>query len=484
MMDVQAAVEGGTAEEEQTSPQEPPETPTVDIPSTSEDFPASVERSASPTLSDTELVDMGIAATIEKLETAAEEDPIIRNEEEQPADNTIEEEQPAEMTGTDEAKVRKGSLDIDVSDDDEDMNFEIEEIIRAAEEGEQPPDDEDEDGTTVEGDDDEVEDEEEEEMADDVVNSTTEATEQPRPNNHNNSVVEVIDDDNNEETTTESRKRPRVENTATTTSTATYPPFQLATAPSKPAWLAQPQHNSTMAPPTTVIPPSGISIPGYYPTPTATTVGGGSFPSTTTAPISQLNTPIYVDLPTGFVPTWKHLVPSPQIQIPQPPVQKRRAFSLSLLNVNYFTITGLPVSYDGIPTSISGLRSAIKSISKEHGKASYQRDAASSDNSNSGKWRIPLGAYQAFFTYLQSQPFTTVQGIPPHQLQVASVERARQERGYPSASDLVEKGLPVGLASALAPFQRGGVDFVIAKNGRALIADGALKTSVCFCEKE
>jgi hypothetical protein len=46
------------------------------------------------------------------------------------------------------------------------------------------------------------------------------------------------------------------------------------------------------------------------------------------------------------------------------------------------------------------------------------------------------------------------------------------DKGYPSAKKLVSQGVPHGLATALAPFQRGGVDFVIEKGGRALIADG------------
>ena len=64
-----------------------------------------------------------------------------------------------------------------------------------------------------------------------------------------------------------------------------------------------------------------------------------------------------------------------------------------------------------------------------------------------------------------------MEGIPQHQLQIASLERARQEKGYPSAEEVIGMGVPAGLAQTLAPFQRGGVDFVHEKNGRALIAD-------------
>jgi hypothetical protein len=65
-----------------------------------------------------------------------------------------------------------------------------------------------------------------------------------------------------------------------------------------------------------------------------------------------------------------------------------------------------------------------------------------------------------------------VEGIPEQQLKIASLGKAHMDKGYPSAKKLVSQGVPHGLATALAPFQRGGVDFVIEKGGRALIADG------------
>ena len=63
-------------------------------------------------------------------------------------------------------------------------------------------------------------------------------------------------------------------------------------------------------------------------------------------------------------------------------------------------------------------------------------------------------------------------GIPDTQLKIASLGKARLEKGYPSVRKIISQGVPRGLATALAPFQRGGVDFVIEKEGRALIADG------------
>lgn len=65
-----------------------------------------------------------------------------------------------------------------------------------------------------------------------------------------------------------------------------------------------------------------------------------------------------------------------------------------------------------------------------------------------------------------------VTGIPQDQLKIASLGKARLEKGYPSIKRLISFGVPRGLATALAPFQRGGVDFVVEKDGRALLADG------------
>ena len=89
-----------------------------------------------------------------------------------------------------------------------------------------------------------------------------------------------------------------------------------------------------------------------------------------------------------------------------------------------------------------------------------------------GKWRIPLSAYQQFYAYLTSKKGRgRVEGIPDQQLKVASLGRQRMDRSYPSAEDLIDKGVPCGIAHALAPYQRGGVDFCLERKGRALLAD-------------
>jgi hypothetical protein len=102
--------------------------------------------------------------------------------------------------------------------------------------------------------------------------------------------------------------------------------------------------------------------------------------------------PIYVDLPNDFKPSWESLIPKPKL-IPKPPPQKEfKLFELSLLNVSEFTLTGLPVTFEGPPSSISGLRVPIKKISKGYGKAVFERgsDADTDSAGTSGRWRIPL----------------------------------------------------------------------------------------------
>lgn len=201
--------------------------------------------------------------------------------------------------------------------------------------------------------------------------------------------------------------------------------------------------------------------------------------------------PLYVRLPQGFTPSWTSFLPPASFaaasassssssqayrhsQSEATSIPREKSFQLSLLNVNEFTITGLPVRYDVPPTPVAGLRAPIKQVSRGHGKAYFERDDKEGDGSSGGKWRIPLGAYHAFVAFLTSDPHTQVDGIPQHQLQIASLERARQEKGYPTVEKVVELGVPMGLAKALAPFQRGGVEFVVEKGGRALLADGMM----------
>lgn len=213
----------------------------------------------------------------------------------------------------------------------------------------------------------------------------------------------------------------------------------------------------------------GASLPGFNST-TASIASSTAPMRSSTA--STFETPTYLTVNPASQLTWRTLLPIPTVLRKPPPKlgarsNQPRFFRLSLLNVNEFTITGLPVTFESPPTPLTNLRTAIRQTSRERGRAVFERDK----EGGGGKWRIPLGAYQAFLSFLISDPNTRVERIPQHQLQIASLERARQEKGYPSVEEVIEMGVPAGLAKALAPFQRGGVDFVYEKEGRSLIAD-------------
>lgn len=177
--------------------------------------------------------------------------------------------------------------------------------------------------------------------------------------------------------------------------------------------------------------------------------------------------PIYLK---NHEPTWEHLWPKLPTANPAPLINTTnqiRAYKLSLLSHTDFTITAVmhhTNRYDFVP-SLMGLRKPIKEITRIHARDGEKAVL------EEGRWRIPLSVYQVFYRYLCNQSYTEVEGIPPVQLNIASIGRAAAERGYPSPEDLIGKGVPPSLAFSLAPYQRGGVDFVLQRGGKALIAD-------------
>ena len=88
-----------------------------------------------------------------------------------------------------------------------------------------------------------------------------------------------------------------------------------------------------------------------------------------------------------------------------------------------------------------------------------------------GRWRIPLGAYQSLMTLLSSDRKNWVEGIPVEQLRAATLGRERTEKKFPTVRMLIRREVSPVVASALAPYQRGGVDFILDKEGRVLLAD-------------
>jgi hypothetical protein len=97
----------------------------------------------------------------------------------------------------------------------------------------------------------------------------------------------------------------------------------------------------------------------------------------------QIHEPIYIQIPSSFTPTWKHPLPA---VARHSHTQELRQFELSLLNVQEFTITGLPVTFEGPPSSVAGLRKTLREISRDYGKATFEREG----DDGGGRWRIPL----------------------------------------------------------------------------------------------
>ena len=194
--------------------------------------------------------------------------------------------------------------------------------------------------------------------------------------------------------------------------------------------------------------------------------------------------------PPSHTSTWDCILPPDYFYrilidaIGNPYTYNRKKITLSLINVWEFTLEG----------EVS--RVHIKKISKDHvGKdgrkgAIFERSGISFDdpalknnttnNNNTGegdgykgggKWRIPLGAYHPLMTYLTSLDNTIVEGIPSEQLRAATLGRERFEKDFPTAEELIKRGVGKHVAKSLAPYQRGGVDFILEREGRALLAD-------------
>ena len=175
-----------------------------------------------------------------------------------------------------------------------------------------------------------------------------------------------------------------------------------------------------------------------------------------------------IPMKPGYIPTWRRLLPREFLSARKEREEmatERKRYALSVLNVNEFTISGVSLWTGAKASSVRGLRAQIRQFSSDYGKAVFERDSEADDG---GKWRIPLGAYQALFSYLTSLPNTTVEGIPQAHLNIAMLGRQRLEKGCPSVRKIMYLGVPVRLEKTLAPFQRGGVDFVHERRGRAL----------------
>lgn len=188
-----------------------------------------------------------------------------------------------------------------------------------------------------------------------------------------NDTIELLDDDG--ETPSKKARVETIKAVAISPASAS----NEARAQNMPSWMTAAR--GTLPPqaptrPSELIRPNGSHLTGYRPTSTSYVRPAAPAMKSTQHP------PRILIVPADFKPTWETPLPSQSYR--RPP--GRRRYELSLVNVKEFTITGLPVSWEGPPSSLAGLRKTIKELSKEHGKATYERNQDGSE----GRWRIPL----------------------------------------------------------------------------------------------
>eukprot|EP00985_Skeletonema_marinoi_P014124 scaffold7100_cov138-Skeletonema_marinoi.AAC.5 len=180
-----------------------------------------------------------------------------------------------------------------------------------------------------------------------------------------------------------------------------------------------------------------------------------------------------IEIPHDHIPTWQHILPPDYFTKRKEQRMKygrfRRRFVLSLINLWEFTLTTESIYAQSPEEVFHGLRGPIEKIAKDHigrdGRkgALFERGAGgegimpddpssekatvglTSNNEDgnttnvTGKWKIPLGAYQALFRYLTREG--SVEGIPPEQLRAATLGRERADKKeYPSVKSLLDRG--------------------------------------------
>ena len=180
-----------------------------------------------------------------------------------------------------------------------------------------------------------------------------------------------------------------------------------------------------------------------------------------------------IEIPLDHTPTWQHILPPDYLKKRKEQRMKygrfRRRFVLSLINLWEFTlaIESIDIYGQSPEEVIDRLRGPIENIAKDHigrdGRkgAIFERGAGGEgimpddpslkqataglnnedgNNAGTGKWRIPLGAYQALFSYL-TQKEEIVKGIPTEQLRAATLVREQQadKKEYPSVKSLLDR---------------------------------------------
>uniref|UniRef100_A0A7S1FTN0 Helicase ATP-binding domain-containing protein n=1 Tax=Corethron hystrix TaxID=216773 RepID=A0A7S1FTN0_9STRA len=219
----------------------------------------------------------------------------------------------------------------------------------------------------------------------------------------------------------------------------------------------------------------------------------------------------FIPLPSKFLPTWSVPIPPEGVRIPEQHVSSStgclsysplasRRFRLSLLSMTEFTISAVSLLDGDFPfhlhyngtTAQSGRRGTstpylphnlgikVRKMARAKSvKAVYETYDDEDANCTEERWRLPLAIYHDLYVFLISPealsgPIRNVQidPISSELLKMASLGSEWSGRDFPDPEDLHQRRkIKIELAMRLAPFQRGGVDFIAEKNGNALLAD-------------
>ena len=97
---------------------------------------------------------------------------------------------------------------------------------------------------------------------------------------------------------------------------------------------------------------------------------------------------VNVKIPQGHTPTWQDNLPEAK------EISRGETIRLTAINKREFTIYSLQGG-----CSIPALTKQIKTVAMSHGGAAYERKGFPGI---AGKWRIPIGAFDDFVTFLKS----------------------------------------------------------------------------------
>lgn len=221
--------------------------------------------------------------------------------------------------------------------------------------------------------------------------------------------------------------------------------------------------------------PAAISVPG--------TAYGSAYGAYNSQQVTAIPRPIQTypgqQYQSATYPAYPAYPAAASQYAPYQPPKPCGRIKFSLTSPKDFTILSSKYRYGDVSTDddfVKTFRSDIERLSKEAkgGGATFEQPGADDDEEEllgTARWRVPLGCYDSIHSFFDERDDCVVEGIPEQHLRAANLHLQHLERGYPDPQELVEKGIPESLALTLTGYQRGGVNFVLSKNGRALIAD-------------